>query len=219
MPRDRTTLFCAGFGHRTRAKDLAYEFERFGRLVRCDIPQPKSASSKCFAFIEFEEYRDADDAYDEMQGSRFEGHTLTVQWAKQAPSRAWRYEGRGDRDREPPRRRRSSSRSRSPSRISNRRSRSRSRSPAPRDKDRGGSPRQERGSRSRKDSPRRDSPRRDSPRPGPSDDAPPLADSAELENEEIRREPVDDSGEEANKDRSVDDGPVDERDSDSPPKE
>ncbi|KAJ3264628.1 hypothetical protein HDU77_007986 [Chytriomyces hyalinus] len=79
MPRDRTTLFCAGFSQRTRAKDLAYEFERFGRLVRCDIPAPKSSSAKAFAFVEFEDYRDADDAYYEMQGARFEGHSLSLQ--------------------------------------------------------------------------------------------------------------------------------------------
>ncbi|KAJ3244754.1 hypothetical protein HDU78_010548 [Chytriomyces hyalinus] len=97
MPRDRTTLFCAGFSQRTRAKDLAYEFERFGRLVRCDIPAPKSSSAKAFAFVEFEDYRDADDAYYEMQGARFEGHSLSLQWAKQAPSRSWRHDDRDDR--------------------------------------------------------------------------------------------------------------------------
>ncbi|KAJ3288877.1 hypothetical protein HDU79_004478 [Rhizoclosmatium sp. JEL0117] len=87
-----TTLFCAGFGHRTRARDLAYEFERYGRLVRCDIPAPKSSSAKPYAFVEFEDYRDAEDAYYEMQGIRMDGYPLTIQWAKQDPSRNWRYD-------------------------------------------------------------------------------------------------------------------------------
>ncbi|KAJ3024807.1 UNVERIFIED_CONTAM: hypothetical protein HDU68_007773 [Siphonaria sp. JEL0065] len=93
-----TTLFCAGFGHRTRARDLAYEFERFGRLVRCDIPAPKSSSAKPFAFVEFEDPRDAEDAFYDMQGARIDGYSITLQWAKQAPNRSWRYEDERRRD-------------------------------------------------------------------------------------------------------------------------
>ncbi|ORY93249.1 hypothetical protein BCR43DRAFT_496577 [Syncephalastrum racemosum] len=101
----RTTLFVAGFGSRTRARDLAYEFERYGRLVRCDIPAPKSYSSKPYAFVEFEDPRDADDAFNEMHGIRIDGHTLSVQWARNAPSANWRF----DRGSPPPMRRRSPS--------------------------------------------------------------------------------------------------------------
>ncbi|KAK9893461.1 RNA-binding domain-containing protein [Cystobasidium minutum MCA 4210] len=103
MSSRRTTLFVAGFGHDLRARDLAYEFERFGRLVRCDIPAPKSSTAKVgYAFVEFEDERDAEDAYHDMHGRRVDGYQLTVQWAKNAPSTNWRYErrgGDGDRDR------------------------------------------------------------------------------------------------------------------------
>ncbi|KAI9304875.1 hypothetical protein BJ944DRAFT_266151 [Cunninghamella echinulata] len=95
----RTTLFVAGFGSRTRARDLAYEFERYGRLVRCDIPAPKSYSSKPYAFVEFEDPRDAEDAYNEMHARRIDGYTVSVQWARNAPSSSWRF------DRSPHRRR------------------------------------------------------------------------------------------------------------------
>ncbi|KAJ3128440.1 hypothetical protein HK098_004517 [Nowakowskiella sp. JEL0407] len=90
----RTTLHVSGIPNRARARDVAREFERFGRLVRCDIPAPKAPYSKAlvYAFVEFEDPRDAEDAYDSMDGKRFDGYPLTVQWAKQPPSRTWRYE-------------------------------------------------------------------------------------------------------------------------------
>ncbi|KAI9089610.1 hypothetical protein DFS34DRAFT_639174 [Phlyctochytrium arcticum] len=120
MSHRRTTLFVAGIGSRTRARDLAFEFERYGRLVRCDIPAPRGAQAKPYAFVEYEDGRDAEDAYDDMQGRRVDGYTLNIQWAKNAPSRSWRYDDRAERpdrrgrSRSPPRRRRGGSRSRSP---------------------------------------------------------------------------------------------------------
>ncbi|KAH9445654.1 hypothetical protein Pst134EB_023491 [Puccinia striiformis f. sp. tritici] len=117
----KTTLFVAGFGS-LRAKELAYEFERYGRLVRCDIPAAKSSTAKSYAFVEFEDERDAADAYYEMHGRRLDGDTLNVQWAKNAPSSSWRYERR---DRSPVYSRRSH-RSSSPYRA-----RSSRRSPSP----------------------------------------------------------------------------------------
>ncbi|KAG0067856.1 hypothetical protein BGZ89_005591 [Linnemannia elongata] len=131
----QTTLFVSGFSTRTRARDLAYEFERYGPLIRCDIPAPRNSSSKPYAFVEFEDDRDAREAYYEMRDARFEGYRLDVQFAKNTPSASWRYEAGGSRrrsrsprrGRSPPRRRRSPSpprRRRSPS--------PRGRSPSPR---------------------------------------------------------------------------------------
>ncbi|KAG6868772.1 hypothetical protein C0993_010699 [Termitomyces sp. T159_Od127] len=111
MPR---ILFVSGFHPATRARDLAYEFERYGPLVRCDVPAPRNphASSNPYAFVEFRSQRDAEDAYYEMHGRPFEGTRLSIQWAKNPPSSVWRYDRRPspparyrDRSRSPPPRR------------------------------------------------------------------------------------------------------------------
>lgn len=77
--------------------------------------------------MEFEDSRDAEDAYHEMQDRRVDGCYLTIQvifplkqWAKNTPRSNWRYEDdrrrsrsprrdRHSRDRSPPPRRRSAS--------------------------------------------------------------------------------------------------------------
>ncbi|KAF9109876.1 hypothetical protein BGX27_007090 [Mortierella sp. AM989] len=135
MATRQKTLYVSGFSQRSRPRDIAYEFERFGRLVRCDVPALRNNSSKPYAFVEYEDDRDARDAYNEMRDVRFEGYRLNVQYAKNTPSASWRYErggggreggrdggrdgGRnGDRSKSPRRGARSPPRRRSPRRRS-----------------------------------------------------------------------------------------------------
>ncbi|KAL1633499.1 hypothetical protein SLS56_002884 [Neofusicoccum ribis] len=130
--RGGTTLYVTGFGHGTRARDLAYEFERF-------------------AFVEYESRRDADDAYHEMHNKRIgRDDLLKIEWARTPPSASWRFDSGRDRPRRrdasprrgrsatPPRRSRGDYSPRKDDRRDrdyDRRDRDRSRSPDDRDRD------------------------------------------------------------------------------------
>eukprot|EP01089_Gocevia_fonbrunei_P015130 TRINITY_DN433_c0_g1_i2.p1 TRINITY_DN433_c0_g1~~TRINITY_DN433_c0_g1_i2.p1 ORF type:complete len:393 (-),score=36.17 TRINITY_DN433_c0_g1_i2:50-1228(-) len=85
----KTTLFVGGLSTTTRAKDLAYEFERFGPLIRCDVPTP-GGKPRGFAFIEFVDERDAEEAYESLKYSKIDGRDISLQWAKQPPAPGWK---------------------------------------------------------------------------------------------------------------------------------
>ncbi|KAK7045459.1 hypothetical protein VNI00_007712 [Paramarasmius palmivorus] len=78
-----------------------------------------------YAFVEFRSTRDAEDAYNDMEGRYFEGYRLSVEWAKNPPSSVWRFDRRGG---DPP--------SRSSRPAPSERDRQRSRSPRRSDRDR-----------------------------------------------------------------------------------
>lgn len=84
-----------------------------------------------YAFVQYEDYRDAKDAYERIHGKPFMGGTIRVEWAKRGPDSRDRARSRRGRSRSPSPIRAEVDRrkSRSPSRS---RSRSASRSPSPR---------------------------------------------------------------------------------------
>ncbi|KAJ3727551.1 hypothetical protein FB446DRAFT_713754 [Lentinula raphanica] len=160
-------LFVTGFSSSTRARELAYEFERFGPLVRCDVPAPRNPHSRAvpYAFVEFREGRDAERAYHDMHGREFDGYRLSVQWARKPPSAAWR-----------------SAESSAPPSRSDRDSRARSRSPRPRSPDR----RRERDTEPRRRHSSRERARDEARTPPPAPYATPMAPVDEYEKDRRR---------------------------------
>ncbi|RMY05383.1 hypothetical protein D0867_10042 [Hortaea werneckii] len=122
MSRGGTTLYVTGFGHGTRARDLAYEFERVAlpapltlravsshsgivlTISKVWTSRPLRYSSTAYSLKQaYESRRDADDAYYEMHNKRIgRDDLLKIEWARTPPSASWRFDaGR------PPRRERS----------------------------------------------------------------------------------------------------------------
>jgi RNA recognition motif-containing protein len=62
-----------------RSADVAHEFERFGQLVRVDIPL-RNGKSKGFAFVEFIYKQDCENALTATKGRlRIDGKPVTIE--------------------------------------------------------------------------------------------------------------------------------------------
>eukprot|EP00088_Acartia_fossae_P052180 TRINITY_DN58801_c0_g1_i1.p1 TRINITY_DN58801_c0_g1~~TRINITY_DN58801_c0_g1_i1.p1 ORF type:complete len:194 (-),score=26.81 TRINITY_DN58801_c0_g1_i1:153-734(-) len=129
-----------GLSHRTSIDDLESLFDKYGKVGDVYIPKDyRTKENRGFGFVRFYSKRDAEDAIDSLDGRRFDGRELSVQYARydrpERDHRGNRYGGgggggRGGRDRSRDRGRRDRSRSR------DRRSRSRSRDRRSRSRDR-----------------------------------------------------------------------------------
>jgi len=128
--RTSCTLFIGNLPYHFRERDVAEYFERCGRLRNVTVGiNRRTGQSKGHAFVEFEDRRDAEDAFERFQGYNLEGRRLRIDWDIGIDKkRAFASTSRGP-GRSPPRRY-----SRSPPRRSGSHSPSsarRSRSPSP----------------------------------------------------------------------------------------
>lgn len=78
MPR--TELFIGNLNKDCVQKDIEDVFEKYGKLVKCDIKN--KGIGNAFCFLEFEEEREAEDAMNGENGKDIMGNAIVVEWAK-----------------------------------------------------------------------------------------------------------------------------------------
>ncbi|KAJ1986031.1 hypothetical protein H4R33_003598 [Dimargaris cristalligena] len=83
----RNTLFVGNLSFDTSERELEQEFRRFGDIVRCEV---KVFNPSCFAFVEYQEARDAEEASRRLHGIKLNSRSITVEFAKADLSRRGR---------------------------------------------------------------------------------------------------------------------------------
>ncbi|CAH9096189.1 unnamed protein product [Cuscuta europaea] len=73
-----TRLYVGHLSSRTRTRDLEHKFSKFGRVRQVDMKRD-------YAFIDYSDPRDADDARHYLDGSELDGHRIIVEFAKGVP--------------------------------------------------------------------------------------------------------------------------------------
>jgi len=78
MPRNE--LFLGNLSRDVQRRDIEHIFDKYGRIERCDIKS--RGDGPVYAFLEFEDERDAEDALRAEHGKEMCGSSMVVEFAK-----------------------------------------------------------------------------------------------------------------------------------------
>lgn len=73
-----TRVYVGGISYKARENDIEYFFRKYGKLREISLKNG-------FAFIEFDDYRNADDACYDLHGREFMGEKVSVEMARGTP--------------------------------------------------------------------------------------------------------------------------------------
>jgi RNA recognition motif-containing protein len=76
-----SSIFIGNLPYTFEERDISNLFDRFGRLVQISVPMDRyTRRNRGFAFIEFEQRADAEDAYNKYNNYDIEGRKLRLDW-------------------------------------------------------------------------------------------------------------------------------------------
>jgi len=79
--RNSKTLFIGNLPYHFRERDVAEYFDRCGRIRNVTVGiNRRTGHSGGYAFVEYEDRHDAEDAYDRFHGYNLEGRRLRLDW-------------------------------------------------------------------------------------------------------------------------------------------
>ncbi|ETV77814.1 hypothetical protein, variant [Aphanomyces astaci] len=76
-------VFVGNLSDKVKESDIRDKFEKFGKILEISIKTPSRPPS--FAFVQYEDVRDAEDAVRELNGTELDGNTLRVEITKRGP--------------------------------------------------------------------------------------------------------------------------------------
>ncbi|KAF8979500.1 hypothetical protein BGZ46_005347 [Entomortierella lignicola] len=77
-PNTHSTVYVGHLSVRTERRDVEELFEKYGRLVSVELKHGG------FAFVEYEDPRDADDAVGKLNGYELDGNKISVEWSRRS---------------------------------------------------------------------------------------------------------------------------------------
>ncbi|XP_055336983.1 U1 small nuclear ribonucleoprotein 70 kDa-like isoform X2 [Paramacrobiotus metropolitanus] len=87
------SLFIGRIPKHVRVRELEDIFSRYGPLSRCDIKY--SGTGSAFAFVDYEDRRDAEDAIKYENGRELHNYNIVVEWAKKPTRPGYDRDDRG----------------------------------------------------------------------------------------------------------------------------
>ncbi|GJJ73849.1 hypothetical protein EMPS_06207 [Entomortierella parvispora] len=73
-----STVYVGHLSPRTERRDVEELFEKYGRVVSVELKHGG------FAFVEYEDPRDADDAVNKLNGYELDGNRISVEWSRRS---------------------------------------------------------------------------------------------------------------------------------------